>query len=111
MPIPFFVVSSLPVSAQVGHGARWPGQPLRGRNSHGERDGSSGAGGVPSISLVHVQRTGAEEIYPVSSRSPHGGGSATELTECFIFHKLKLHVIFTRYSTYGQLTKDNRWPS
>lgn len=39
---------------------------MRGRNDDGKRDGSSGAGGLPSIPLVHVQRTGAEEIHPVS---------------------------------------------
>lgn len=51
---------------QAGHGARRPGQPLRGRDHHGQRHGSAGAGGLPPLPLVHVQRPGAEEIHPVS---------------------------------------------
>lgn len=52
---------------QAGHGARRPGEPLRRRNGDGKRDGPSGAGGLPPVPLVHVQRAGAEEIHPVSS--------------------------------------------
>lgn len=62
-----FVLRCLSGWEQVGHGAWWPRQPLRRWNRNGKRDGSSGAGGLPPIPLVHVQRTGAEEIHPVSS--------------------------------------------
>lgn len=59
---------------QVGHGAWRPRQPLRGWNCDGKRDGSSGAGGLPPIPLVHVQRTGTEEIHPVSLSRWYQGG-------------------------------------
>lgn len=66
---------------QAGNGARRAREPLRGRDGDGERHGSPGAGCLPSVPLVQVQRPRTQAIHTVRTRRRSAGAALLQGTE------------------------------
>lgn len=68
---------------QAGNGARWAREQVWGWDGHGERYGSLGAGCLPSLPLVQMQRPRAQEIHTVRTHQRWGVVVLLKETEVF----------------------------